>query len=101
MEALKKRSFDKKSKVILEILESNTKNMTSSFAHKLFTHYLNFTPTEIKVANFVREGKQIKEIAEIMGVSSYAIELHRFNIRKKLGLKNRKENLQTYLLALS
>ena len=100
-EALKKRDMDQESKVILEILESNTKNMTSSFAHKLSSKYLNFTPTEIKVANHVKEGKQIKEIAEIMGVSHYAIELHRFNIRKKLGLKSRKINLQSYLLSLS
>jgi PAS domain S-box-containing protein len=100
-EALKKRNMDQESKVILEILESNTKNMTSSFAHKLSTKYLSFTPTEIKVANFVKEGKQIKEIAEIMRVSRYTIELHRFNIRKKLGLKSRKTNLQSYLLSLS
>ena len=100
-EALKKRNMDHQGKVILEILESNTKSMTSSFAQKLSSKYLNFTPTEIKVANLVKEGKQTKEVAEIMGVSHYAIELHRFNIRKKLDLKSRKINLQSYLSSLS
>lgn len=99
-ETLKKRAMDQECKDLLDILEINLKDITSAFSHKLSSTNLGLTPKEIKVANLVKEGKQIKEIAEMMGVSHYAVELHRFNIRKKLGLKSRKVNLQSYLLSL-
>ncbi len=69
---------------------------------KGFRRYIHiFTPTEIRVANLIREGKTIKEIAGILGVSENAINHHRQNIRNKLGLNKQKVNLRTHLLSLS
>ena len=42
-----------------------------------------------------------KDIAEIMNLSIKTIEFHRNNIRNKLGLKNGKINLRSYLLSLN
>jgi DNA-binding CsgD family transcriptional regulator len=61
---------------------------------------LNFTPTEIQIANLLRQGKTSKEIAEFINSSPKAVAFHRENIRKKLGLKNKKINLKSYLLSL-
>jgi len=56
------------------------------------------TPTEIQVAVLIKEGKSSKEIAESLRVSAAGIDFHRKNIRKKLGLKNTKTNLRSFLL---
>ncbi|MGC9975520.1 MAG: PAS domain S-box protein [Syntrophales bacterium] len=101
LEKLKKRKFDPKSKMHLDILESNLNNIVSSFSHKLSSKHINLTPTEIKVANLVREGKTTKDIAEFLGSSPSSIKIHRFNVRRKLGLIGKKTNLQSYLTSLS
>ncbi|TFG37888.1 MAG: PAS domain S-box protein, partial [Syntrophobacterales bacterium] len=101
IEKLKIYRLDDKQQAYLDILESNLNNIISPFLQKLSSKYMDFTPTEIQVANFVREGKPTKEIAELLNISERGIEFHRNNIRMKLGLKNRKTNLRTYLLSLA
>ncbi|MBW2252657.1 MAG: helix-turn-helix transcriptional regulator, partial [Deltaproteobacteria bacterium] len=62
--------------------------------------YLNLTPTQIQVANLVKHGKTNKDISEILHVAGRTIAFHRENIRKKLGLTNKKTNLKTYLMSI-
>jgi len=87
-------------KQYVEIIESHLNDIISPFLHSLYSRYPNLTPKEIQVANLVKEGKTTKEIAQIMIISTSVIDFHRKNIRVKLGLKNKKSNLQTYLLSL-
>ena len=61
---------------------------------------MNLTHTEVKVAEMIKEGRTNKEIADIMGLSKRTIDTHRENIRKKLGIINKKANLKTHLLSL-
>lgn len=84
----------------LQILSTNMGQITSSFTTTLSAHPINLTPREIETANLVKSGRTNKEIAELLRVSQRAIEFHRNNIRKKLGLKNQKTNLRSYLLSL-
>jgi len=101
VEKLRNTGLDDKQKTFLEILESNLNDIVSPFLKKLSSQYLNLTPTEIQVANLIREGKSTKEIAEVLTISERAIEFHRNNIRDKLGLKKSKTNLRSYLMTLS
>ena len=85
----------------LKILESNLKDITSSFSNKISSKYLNLTAKEIQIANFVKEGRSSKDIAELMNVSERTIDFHRKNIRIKLGINNKQGNLRSCLLNLS
>jgi len=100
LERLKKNAVGVRQKSRIHVIESNLKVITSPFARKLTSRLLNLTPREIEVANFIKEGRTTKEIAEIMDVSKSAIDTHRHHIRKKLGLKNKKMNMRSYLHSL-
>jgi DNA-binding CsgD family transcriptional regulator len=55
---------------------------------------------EIRVADLIQQGSSSKEIAALLGLSIRTIESHRKNIRAKLGLANKKENLRGFLQSL-
>jgi PAS domain S-box-containing protein len=82
------------------ILETNLNNIISPFIDKLTSGLVKLTPTEIRVASLVKEGKTNKEIAGILLVSKNTILFHRHNVRDKLGLKNKKINLRSHLLSM-
>jgi PAS domain S-box-containing protein len=90
-----------KEKAFVNIIESNLKDMMSPFARSLTSKYLGLTPSEIQIANLIKQGKTTKDIAELSNLSPRTIEFHRDNIRTKLGIKNKKVNLRTYLLSLN
>jgi len=84
----------------LTTAESNLNNITSAFSHKLSLEKSFLTPTEIQIANLLKEGKSSKEIAEITSSKTSTIDFHRRNLRKKLGLKSKSINLKSHLRSL-
>ena len=97
---LKKTNLDARQKTYLGIIESNLNDIISPFVCGVSMNFLSFTPAEIQVASLIKQGKTTKAIAEILNLSPRTIEFHRDNIRQKIGIKNRKINLQTHLLSL-
>ncbi|WP_438318358.1 LuxR C-terminal-related transcriptional regulator [Candidatus Caldatribacterium sp. SIUC1] len=53
----------------------------------------SLTPREWEVARLLAQGLTSKEIAEVLSVSKKAVDFHRGNIRKKLGIQKTKESL--------
>lgn len=84
----------------LDLLDNTLKEIASPFLGALSASYRSLTPKEILIASMIREGKNNKQMAHILGINSTTIEKHRNNIRKKLGLVRGKINLRTYLLSL-
>lgn len=85
---------------IFYILKKNLKHICSPLTRNLRNLYAELTPREVQVINLVREGRTSKDISEIMGVSSKAVEFHRDNIRRKLGITNKKTNLLSFILSM-
>jgi PAS domain S-box-containing protein len=100
IDKLKKSGLDTKSMTYLRILESNLNDIVSPFVHQLFSKYSALTPKEIQVAQLIREGRNSREIAELLNSSRRTIESHRQSIRNKLGIKDTKENLRSYLFSM-
>jgi len=100
LEKLKKGKMNTKYSVIIDNIESSLNDIVSPLIRNLSSKYLKLTPTEIQVANLIRHGKTSKEIADSSQMSKATIDTHRYNIRKKLGIKNKKINLRTHLLSL-
>ena len=97
VEEIKNSQIDDKARAYADILLSNLQDIISPFSRKLSSKYINLTPKEIEVANFIKEGKTSKEIADIMNVSKSAVDIHRYRLRNKLGLNKRKANLRSHL----
>jgi len=87
-------------KAYLKIIATNLNDIVSQFSKTIFSKYIDLTPTEVRIADFIRSGKNSKEVAESMALSPSSIQWHRKNIRQKLGLTNKKINLHTYLNSL-
>ncbi len=95
---LLKSRIDKKQQAYIEIISNNLNSIISPFINNLPTGYLKLTPTEIQVANLIKQGKPSKEIAELLNMSCRTVDTHRHNIRTKIGIKSKKANLRTWLL---
>jgi PAS domain S-box-containing protein len=98
VQKLKESRLDDKQKMYIQAVEMSLNNIVSPFVQNLSTKFLKLTPTEIQVANFVKNGKTTKEIADVLNLSIKTVETHRKNIRKKIGISNRKSNLRAYLM---
>ena len=63
------------------------------------TNY-HLSPNELQVAAYIRDGRQSKEIARILGLSVRTIESYRTRLRRKMGLQNTAQSLRDALLKL-
>lgn len=101
IDKLKRRNLNHEQLIYLDILEANLKNIISPFSRKLTASSIHFTPTEIRIANLIKEGRTMKEIAMVLGISINSVNLHRQNIRNKLNLNKKKISLKTYLMSIT
>lgn len=84
----------------LNVIETNLNSLISPYSNKVFSKYLDLTPTEIRVADLIRSGMNTKGIAEILGLSPSSVQWHRKNIRIKFGLSGKKVNLHSFIVNL-
>ena len=100
LETLSGMSLPAHQKTLVSTMKENMDKVVSPFLTNLQYHFSHFTPAELRVAGFIRDGRTVKEIANILGISESAVNSHRQHIRNKLGLRNEKINLKTRLRSL-
>ena len=101
IDRMSSRNLSEEQRLDLEILRSSLEDIVSPFIKNLSSSFLDLTPTEIEVAQLIRQGFTTKEIASAMRLSLNTIMTHRYKIRTKLGLKKQKKNLRTFLRSLN
>jgi DNA-binding NarL/FixJ family response regulator len=100
VEKLKMLKLNESQMTYVKIIEDHLKDIISPFLRNLTMEHLDFTPREIQITSLVKEGKTTKEITEFLNISATAVDFHRKNIRMKLGIKNKKTNLRSFLLSM-
>lgn len=81
------------------LLRRSLQEIASPFLTHIAREHVQLTPVEIAIGTMIRNGLSTKEIAQLRCISAATVRRHRENIRRKLGLRNRKANLATYLQA--
>lgn len=99
IEEVKKGELSDRQKTVMDILSSNLEDIISPFSERISSKLSKLTPMEIQVANLVKQGRTTKQIADLLFLSPKTVDCHRENIRKKIGIKNKKINLRTHLLS--
>jgi PAS domain S-box-containing protein len=97
IEKLENKGLNEDAQIFVNIIKSNINDLISPLASTLSSKYFALTPSEIQIADLIKHGKTSKEIASMLNISPKAVSFHRGNLRKKLGLLNKKINLRTYL----
>ena len=97
LDRLEASRLTEQQQALVDILRANINELTSPFATTFSSTLTRLTPTEIQVANLIKQGKTTKEIAAILHLAPGTISIHRKNIRKKLDLTNQKINLSSIL----
>lgn len=67
--------------------QSRFNGIQQDFVNAITRMYPTLSPTELKVCALLRMNLRTKEIADIMHISSKAVENHRLRLRKKMGLE--------------
>jgi DNA-binding NarL/FixJ family response regulator len=81
------------------LLRRSLQEIASPFLTHISRDHAQLTPVEIAIGTMIRNGLSTKEIAQLRCISPATVRRHRENMRRKLGLRNRKANLATYLQA--
>lgn len=85
-------------KEVWEEFEYRFQSVHEEFYQNLKKKFPDLTPSEIKLAAFLRLNMTTKDIASITNQSVNSLETARYRLRKKLGITNQEVNLVNFLL---
>lgn len=99
LKKLNRGNLDDRNKKYVGVLEHNLSDVLSPFMRDFQSTHKNLTPKEIQIIDLIKQGKDTKEIADMLNASISTVTTHRNNIRKKLNLINSKINLRSHILS--
>jgi DNA-binding CsgD family transcriptional regulator len=97
VERLKQRRLTRDQRRFIELIEESI----DPHLPRLSANDFLLSPNEARVAQLVKAGKTNQQIAKMMNLSKSTVLTHRHHVRVKLGLRNKKVNLRTFLSELN
>jgi DNA-binding CsgD family transcriptional regulator len=88
---------DERTRYVLDAVNDALQYLTHPIGAELAERAPSLTPREIEVCGLVRAGLASKEIGAILGISHRSVEVHRSNVRRKLGIRDPGIRLATFL----
>lgn len=79
------------------LLRDGLTHLASPFGRKISDRRYRLTAREIEICNLIKNGMSGKEISRLLGLSFQTVEMHRKNIRRKLGIAHQDVNMETFL----
>ncbi|MEN8188902.1 MAG: CBS domain-containing protein [Thermodesulfobacteriota bacterium] len=98
LDILRATSLSSQQREAVNIISGHIESITQTFSHKARKMVLGLSPRETMIADLVYQGKTSKQISELLTIGLRTVETYRNNLRKKLGINNKKISLRTYLL---
>ncbi len=92
----KEESSERKAE--LDVLASYINELSDGLVKKK-NPFSTFSNMEAKISAMIKNGLTSQQIARQLNISVETVKTHRRNIRKKLGIQNKKKNLRSYLLS--
>lgn len=93
---IKKMDLD----IALDILTDAFNNIYSPLGIDKKYEYSSLSHRELEICQLLKRGLTTKDISDFLSISTQTVSKHRFNIRKKLGIKGEKKNLYSILQKL-
>lgn len=82
---------------VWEEFELRFKEVHDGFYDRLLVQFPNLTPNDLKLCAFLRLNMTTKEISNLTGQRTDAIEIARHRLRSKLGINNSQTNLVIFI----
>ncbi len=79
--------------------EINFKELHEDFFDTLLSRYPGLSSKDLKLSAYLKMNLSSKEIAPLMGITIRGVEIHRYRLRKKLGL-DAGQNISNFLITL-
>ncbi|MFH1062009.1 MAG: PAS and helix-turn-helix domain-containing protein [Candidatus Omnitrophota bacterium] len=81
----------------VHLLDKALKEISSPYASFLTNAGSALSGREVEICNMIQGGFSSKQISKVLNISVQTVEKHRNHIRLKLNIKNKRQNLSTYL----
>ena len=98
---MKIRNWNSCDATTINLLQNKIDNITSDFYRNIVSFKFSLTPAEVRICDLVKTGYRAKEIADLLSIAVSTVQIHKENIRKKVGITNKPINLTTFLNGIS
>ena len=80
-----------------DLLRRSLEEIASPLVNRISQAHEALTPAELQMCDLISQGHTAKEISQIKSISPITVFRHRQTIRRKLGLTNKRVNLESHL----